>query len=66
MKSEYDFSTAEQGKFYDVNLQFNYPIYLDSDVNQFLEKIAQDKNIDLQKLVNDLLRDEIKIIQSVQ
>ncbi len=66
MKSEYDFSKAEQGKFYDQNLQLDYPIYLEADVNKFLKKVAQDKNIDLQKLVNELLRNNIKIIQSIQ
>ena len=66
MKSEYDFSKAEQGKFYDQNLQLDYPIYLEADVNKFLKKVAQDKNIDLQKLVNELLRNNIKIIKSIQ
>jgi hypothetical protein len=35
-------------------------------VDQFLQKIAENKNIDLQVLVNELLRNNIKIIQSVQ
>ena len=35
-------------------------------VDQFLQKIAENKNIDLQILVNELLRNNIKIIQSVQ
>jgi hypothetical protein len=29
MKSEYDFSKAEQGKFYDADAAFHYPIYLE-------------------------------------
>jgi hypothetical protein len=66
MKSEYDFSKAEQGKFYDTDATFHYPIYLETDVDQFLQKIAENKNIDLQILVNELLRNNIKIIQSVQ
>jgi len=53
MKSEYDFSKAEQGKFYNADATFSYPIYLETDVNQFLQKIAENKNIDLQILVNE-------------
>jgi hypothetical protein len=66
LSSEYDFSKAEQGKFYDTDATFHYPIYLETDVDQFLQKIAENKNIDLQILVNELLRNNIKIIQSVQ
>jgi uncharacterized protein YueI len=66
MKSEYNFSKAEQGKFYNTDATFHYPIYLETDVDQFLQKIAENKNIDLQILVNELLRNNIKIIQSVQ
>jgi hypothetical protein len=66
MKPEYDFSAAEQGKFYNPDATFHYPIYLESDVNTFLKKIAEEKNLDIQVLVNELLRTNIKIIQSVQ
>lgn len=31
MKSQYDFSKAEQGKFYHPDATFHYPIYLDPD-----------------------------------
>lgn len=66
MTPEYDFSNAEQGKFYHPNATFHYPIYLEPDVDNFLHKIAEEKNIDVQILVNELLRNNIKIIQSVQ
>ncbi|MGI0482482.1 hypothetical protein ACN4EE_17075 [Geminocystis sp. CENA526] len=66
MKPEYDFSNAEQGKFYHPNITFHYPIYLEPDVDNFLHKIAEEKNIDVQILVNELLRNNIRIIQSVQ
>jgi len=66
MKAEYDFSHAEQGKFYDSKATFHYPVYLEPDVDNFLTKIAEEKNIDLSILVNELLRNNIKIIQSIQ
>ncbi len=66
MKAEYDFSKAEQGKFYHPDATFHYPIYLEADVNDFLHKIAEEKNIDVQTLVNEWLRNNIKLIQSIQ
>ncbi|MBD2298801.1 hypothetical protein H6G80_26445 [Nostoc sp. FACHB-87] len=66
MKAEYDFSQAEQGKFYHPDATFHYPIYLEPDVDNFLNKIAQEKNIDVQILVNEWLRNNIKLIESIQ
>jgi len=66
MKSEYDFDKAEQGKFYHPDATFHYPIYLEPDVEQFVTKIAEDKNIDVQVLVNEWLRNNIKLIQSIE
>ncbi|MBE9248485.1 hypothetical protein IQ226_04620 [Dolichospermum sp. LEGE 00240] len=66
MKAEYDFSQAEQGKFYNADATFHYPIYLEPDVDNFLKKIAQKKNIDVQTLVNEWLRNNIKLIESIQ
>lgn len=66
MKSEYDFSASEQGKFYHPDATFHYPIYLEADVEQFVTKIAEDKNIDVQVLVNEWLRNNIKLIHSIE
>ena len=66
MKAEYDFSQAERGKFYHPDAVFSVPVYLDSDVNDFLSELAEHKKVDIQNLVNDLLRMDIKLIQSVQ
>jgi hypothetical protein len=66
MKSEYDFSQAEQGKFYHPDATFHYPISLDPDVEQFVTKIAEPKKIEVQFLVNEWLRNNIKLIQSIE
>ena len=66
MKSEYDFSSSEQGKFYHPDGTFHYPIYLEADVEQFVTKIAENKNIDVQVFVNQWLRNNIKLIQSIE
>jgi hypothetical protein len=66
MKPEYDFSKAEMGKFYSSDATFNFPLYLDSDVEEFMLKIAQERNIDLQSLVNEWLKANIQLIQSLK
>lgn len=63
MKDEYDFSNAEQGKFYVPIEDIQVPIYLDQDVARVLsQKCSPEK---LQTLVNDLLRKDIEIAQRV-
>jgi len=62
MKDEYDFTDAEQGKFYVPIEDIEMPIYLDKDVYDFLRH-KQDEVINLQVLVNDLLRKDIEIAQ---
>jgi hypothetical protein len=62
MKSEYDFKKGERGKFFRPDAEFSFPIYLDSDVNEYLNKLAVEKNIDVQILVNEWLRANINIV----
>ncbi|MDD5322415.1 MAG: hypothetical protein PHD43_17740 [Methylococcales bacterium] len=63
MKDEYDFSKAEQGKFYVPVEDIQLPIYLDKDVLNFLNKQRTSKGESLEVLVNDLLRKDIEIAQ---
>ncbi len=60
MKDEYDFSNAEQGKFYMPVEQIELPIYLDKDLIQCLEKKCQESHESLHILVNKLLRNAIE------
>ncbi|MGH9800119.1 MAG: hypothetical protein ACRD82_07125 [Blastocatellia bacterium] len=66
MKAEYDFSKAERGKFYRPDAVFSFPIYLDPDVGDFLNELAEQKHVAVQDLVNEWLRANIKLVQSVQ
>jgi len=66
MKPEYDFSEGERGRFYHPDAMFSFPIYLEPDVNDFLTQIAEEKQIELQELVNEWLRSNIKLVQSVK
>ena len=66
MKAECDFSKGTRGKFYHPNAVFSFPVYLEPDVDGFMSKLAEEQSVDVQKLVNEWLRVNIKLIQSVQ
>jgi hypothetical protein len=63
MKDGYDFSNAEQGKFYVPIEEIQPPIYLDQDVAWYLSQTCSPEK--LQTLVNDLLRKDIEIAKRV-
>ena len=65
MKEEYDFSNAEQGKFYVPVEDIQLPIYLDKDIIQYLNEKCLTSQESLQLLVNDLLRKDIEIAKRV-
>jgi len=66
MKAEYDFSKGERGKFYDSEAVFNLPIYLEKDVDDFIRKLANETGKDVEKLVNEWLRGNMQLIQSIR
>jgi hypothetical protein len=66
MKPEYDFSKAQRGKFYDKDATFNIPIYLDEEVLEYFSKQAEAKGVDLNDLLNALLRKDMDLIESVK
>ena len=65
MKKEYDFSKGERGKFYQPNIKLNLPVYLESDVAQFVQTYAKKKNVDRQTVVNELLRKDKELVESM-
>ena len=66
MKKEYDFSKGERGKFYDPDAELCLPIYLEPDIADFMRKLAEEKDTDIEKLINDWLRKNIDLIETVQ
>ena len=66
MRAEYDFSKAERGKFHNPDATFSFPVYLEPDVDSFLSTLADDRDINVQELVNEWLRMNIQMIRSVQ
>jgi len=65
MKSEYDFSKAERGKFYWPGAKLSLPVYLDADVLEYLSAKAAAKGVGVNEIVNDLLRKDIALIEGV-
>lgn len=65
MKKEYDFSNAEQGKFYRPVEKLEIPVYLDKEIKAFYSKKALKKNVDLNKVVNTILRKEMEMLKAM-
>jgi hypothetical protein len=63
MKDEYDFTNAEQGKFYRPIEELDIPIYLDKEVkNFFMQKIKEKTdNFSLNNIINSLIKQDIEI-----
>ena len=63
MKEEYDFTNAEQGKFYVPLEELDIPIYLDDEVKKFFLKRVKNKDNDfsLRSIINALLLKDIEI-----
>ncbi|RPH93542.1 hypothetical protein EHM69_10020 [candidate division KSB1 bacterium] len=66
MKKEYDFSKGERGKFYRPDVELNFPVYLDPEIADFLRAFAGKKNTEVQKIVNDWLKRDIKFIKAAR
>jgi len=66
MKQEYDFSKAERGKFFRKNAKLNLPVYLDDEIQSYLQERAKSKGVAVAQLVNEMLRQDIKLIEAVK
>ncbi len=64
MKDEYDFSKGVRGKFYRPNVRLNLPVYLDDDIVEFVQKYARQKRVDMQTIVNEMLRSNKEMLQA--
>lgn len=66
MKAEYDFSKGERGKFYKAQAEFSFPIHLEPDVNARMSRLAEESGVEVQTLVNEWLRANLSVIESLQ
>ena len=66
MKDQYGFSNAERGKFFRPDARLDLPVYLDDDVRDYLASRAKSKGVEINDIVNDLLRKDIELIEGVK
>ncbi len=64
MKEEYDFSKAERGKFYSPGAKFDTPIYLDDEVFRYFNERAESKGVQVEDLINEMLRKDIALLEA--
>ena len=67
MKDEYDFTGAEQGKFYRPIEELDIPIYLDKEIKDFfVQRIRKrGQQFSLSQVVNSLLKKDIEILEQL-
>ncbi|MGA2296940.1 MAG: hypothetical protein ABSG15_05250 [FCB group bacterium] len=65
MKAEYDFSKGTRGKFYNPDAKLNIPIYLDKEVQLFVEEIAKKRKKDPASIVNSIIKKNIQLYKTM-
>jgi hypothetical protein len=63
MRDDYDFSQGQRGKFFRKDAVLDLPVYLDAEVRDYLSARAKAKGVNLGKLVNELLKRDIELIE---
>jgi len=48
------------------NAKLNLPVYLDEEVQSYLQERARSKGVEVAQLVNEMLRQDIKLIEAVK
>ena len=66
MKEEYDFSGAKRGKFFHPGAQLIPPVHLEPDILNYLAARAKARGTSLSTLVNELLKKDIELIETVK
>ena len=66
MKQEYDFSRGEHGRFFRENARLGLPVYPDEGVQRYLQERARSKGMEVARLVNEMLRQDIERIEAVK
>ena len=66
MRSDYDFSNGERGRFFRKNAELRLPVYLEDEVLAYLQERARAKGVELNELVNALLKQDIALIEAAK
>jgi predicted DNA binding CopG/RHH family protein len=62
MLDEYDFSDGVRGRFYEPK-KIPVSLRLDNDIVLYFKKLASEKKVPYQTLINSLLRKELQVVQ---
>lgn len=62
--AEIDFSKGTRGKFAKPGTTLKLPVYLDPDVEAYLTTRAAARGVDVDQLVNELLKKDIELIEA--
>ena len=65
MKHEYDFAGATRGKFFSKGAELVPPIHLEPEVLKYLQARAAARGTSLSQLVNDVLKKDIELIETI-
>lgn len=66
MRREYDFTGGVRGKFFNRNAVHVQPVHLEADVLAYLQARATARGVSLSRIVNDLLKKDIELIETLQ
>lgn len=66
MQNEYDFSNAERGKFYNPDATHQLPVYLEPEVLSYFSDKAQARGVELNTLINELLKMDIDLFEGMK
>jgi tartrate dehydratase alpha subunit/fumarate hydratase class I-like protein len=66
MKREYDFSKGTRGRFCGAKAGLDFPVYLNPDVQRFVEQIARSQRSDVSRVVNQLMKFNMRLAKTVQ
>ena len=65
MKHEYNFSGAVREKFYRKGAVLRVPIYLDTKVQERLQRLARKKGKAIDTIVNQIVRKEMELLEEL-
>jgi hypothetical protein len=66
MKKQDDFFKGVRGKFYRPNTTLKIPVYLDKEVQTFVQGIAESKKSDVATVVNELLKLDMRLVEVIR
>jgi hypothetical protein len=65
MREEYDFSKGKRGLYSRDKKDLKFPVYLNPKLEDYYQKIATKKNIDLNTIINTILEKEMELHDSL-